>query len=63
MTPKPRPSLRARVGDWAYVVVGSAAIVVGTAVGLAMSVGEFFASGMEPRETSQPAAPVDDEPS
>lgn len=63
MTPKPRPSPRARLGGWAYVAVGSAAIVVGTAVGLAVSVGEFFASGMEPRETSQPADPVDDEPS
>ncbi|WJY00694.1 hypothetical protein [Curtobacterium sp. 458] len=63
MTPKPRPSLRTRLGDWVYVAVGSAAIVVGTAVGLAVSVGEFFASGMEPRETSQPADPVEDEPS
>ncbi|KTR08867.1 hypothetical protein [Curtobacterium luteum] len=63
MTPEPRPSLRDRFGALAYVVVGSAAIAVGTVVGLAAAVGEFFASGMEPRETSQPADPLDEQPS
>lgn len=60
MTPKPRPSMRERLGEWAYVIVGSAAIAVGTVMGLAVSVGEFVASGMEPKETSQPADPVDE---
>jgi hypothetical protein len=63
VTARPRTSLRDRLGELASVVVGSAAIAAGTVVGLTVSVGEFLASGMEPRETSRPADPFDEQPS